>query len=392
MQAKNDKLTKFEVEKLEQDYINSNSAPFIKKIQSMVSSISKDIEYLGTSIESDFDELYTMTKDVTPAALPYAELTTLVFKSKDIDHFIAFSIRMDELYTDKFKKLKEADSLHKTDYNAISAIAKSIEHLNLAIAQKNNLYDEQTVKLNELDISGNKMTQELINHKKELGVYRDKYDSMNDELEEYKAKYDKMTIDFLSMMGIFSTIIFAVFGGLSQIGAIGDNLAVTPITKILMYLSLSAITLLSIVFISFNAISKLTGMNLRSCSCSVHDHCNHKIYEKHPTLSFSLFFFIDLFILSLILRASTSSDWVEPLSSLINFNNSFETKIRASIMLLFIIINLFFGWNLYKIISPKKKPEEDKDKEKKVLWTNLSEKRRQLREKANTSTDSSKTE
>ncbi|MGD1370622.1 hypothetical protein ACLIMR_17130, partial [Enterococcus faecium] len=78
--------------------------------------------------------------------------------------------------------------------------------------------------------------------------------------QENQEKYNQMTIDFLSMMGIFSTIIFAVFGGLSQIGAIGDNLAETPISKILMYVSLSSITLILIVFISFNAISKLTGL------------------------------------------------------------------------------------------------------------------------------------
>ncbi|MGX7703188.1 hypothetical protein ACWPXT_12855, partial [Enterococcus faecium] len=54
---------------------------------------------------------------------------------------------------------------------------------------------------------------------------------------KYKSKYDKMTIDFLSMMGIFSTIIFAIFGGLSQIGAIGDNLAETPLSKILTGIS-----------------------------------------------------------------------------------------------------------------------------------------------------------
>lgn len=367
MQAMNNKLTQDEIEKLEQNYINSNSAPFIKKIQSMVSSIMEDIEYLDTRIENDFDELYNLTKNVTPAALPYAKLTTLIFdsKDKDIDHFIAFSIRMGELYRNKFEDLKKDDNLHKKDEIAISAIAKTVEHLSLAIAQKNNLYSEQTQRLNELDISGNEMTKELEEHKEELAGYDEKYkimltnlDKYENDLESYKVKYDKMTIDFLSMMGIFSTIIFAVFGGLSQIGAIGDNLAETPITKILMYLSLSAITLLSIVFISFNAISKLTGLNLRSCSCSVHEQCNHKLFEKHPTLSFSLFFFIDLFILSLILRASTSSDWVAPLSSLIEFDTSFEAAIRATVMVLFMILNLFFGWRLFKTVFPKAESKE----------------------------------
>ena len=61
---------------------------------------------------------------------------------------------------------------------------------------------------------------------------------------------------FPSFLKLDLSDIVAVFGGLSQIGAIGDNLAETPISKILMYVSLSSITLILIVFISFNILLK----------------------------------------------------------------------------------------------------------------------------------------
>lgn len=354
MQPNDILLDEVEIEKLEQDYIKSNSVPFVKKIQEMIDScVTENFDYLdGEIIVEDFNGLYDMTKDITPAALPYAELTTIVFKVNDDEIFEYFIAKMEELYKKKFYELKDSTSLHKEDFTALSAIAKSLEHLNLAITQKNNLYKEQKTKLNELDSLGSKMTSDLENHKRELG--------------QYKAKYDKLTIDFLSMMGVFSTIIFAVFGGLSQIGAIGDNLASTPITKILMYLSLSSITLISIVFISFNAISKLTGMNLRSCSCSIHENCDHKIYEKHPTLSFSLFFFIDLFLFSIILRASTSSDWVEPLSSFMRFSDT-EGRVRTFIIGTFIVINVVFSFILYRVSFSKQKAKENKEETKSIF-------------------------
>ncbi|EGP4967584.1 hypothetical protein [Enterococcus faecium] len=340
-------LTPEKIALLEQNYINSDSAPFVTKVLSIyrkyTSSNNSGIDYL----RSDFLDLYNEAENINPAALPYASLTTLVFKDEQ-DSAEGFISALKEFYIDIFQEKKSDKKLTVKDEKAISVLAKTTEHLSLALSQKNSLYKEQKSELDKLEKglqSENDDLQELNNNFLDL---KESLEDTKNNYIKYKSKYDKMTIDFLSMMGIFSTIIFAIFGGLSQIGAIGDNLAETPLSKILMYISLSAITLILIVFISFNAISKLTGLKLKSCACKNEEECSCTIRQKHPTLSFSLFFFVDLFLFSLVLKVIRYSDWVNSINDIFNLKNDNLIK--------FIIFTVFLGLNILvflKLIFPK---------------------------------------
>lgn len=359
-QTSDNKLTLEEINKIEQNYIKSNSVLFINAIMAIIENSSKDKTYLVSKINGDFDELYDNAKSINPAALPYAKMTTLVFDSTDDSFYDELLPKLENFYKNKFESLKQTDSLNHTDGIAISAIAKTFEHLSLAINQKRSLYNEQIEKLNELDSKSDSINSKLIDYQddqsKKLTDQKEEFNTIlikyKRDIDLYKEKYDKMTIDFLSMMGIFSTIIFAVFGGLSQIGAIGDNLSETPIHKILMYISLSSITLIFIVFISFNAISKLTGMKLRSCDCDSFT-CTHSVIEKHPTLSFSLFFFIDILLFSLVLRVFNSSNWVHNFRRIL-FTKNLESWILIIATALFIIFNITVLCKIYKFWFKKK--------------------------------------
>lgn len=320
-------LTLERKKELEQNYISNSSALFISKIKEIYSNAVEDETYLDENKENILDDLYNLASKINPAALPYASLTSLIY-SDDTGETIEFLlISIKEFYKEKYRSKEQSGELLESDFTSISTLAKMCEHLNLALTQKRSLYTEHK--------------EELIKLKENLEAEENQLKELGDKTEEYKRKYDKMTIDFLSMMGIFSTIIFAVFGGLSQIGAIGSNLPSTPIHKILMYISLSSITLIFIVFISFNAISKLTGMRLRSCNCKDKDNCNHSIYEKHPSLSLSLFFFIDLLLFSFILRLFNSSSWVLQFKKVLTFNG-LEAVTLALIIIVFIFINFIF--------------------------------------------------
>ena len=353
-------LSKEKINILEQNYIESNSAPFVTKILLMYQNYMSTPSYRETQLRQDFQDLYHEAEKVNPAALPYADLTTLVFEDEQ-DSSEGFIIELKDFYTSLFYEKKKQDSLTTNDERAISVLAKAAEHLNLALSQKNSLYKKQKDQLIILEngLSSEQNTLDALKHennkhKEQLQLIIDdltaKLHNAQEAATKNKEKYDKMTIDFLSMMGIFSTIIFAVFGGLSQIGAIGDNLAETPISKILMYVSLSSITLILIVFISFNAISKLTGLKLKSCTCKKEEECQCTLKQKHPTLSFSLFFFVDLFLFSLVLKAIRYSDWVNP------FKDMFILK--ADNIMKFLIFGIFIIFNflvLLKLLWPKTK-------------------------------------
>lgn len=292
-------LTETEILELDQNYVSSDSDFFIQHLQKFFKK-SMETNALENDSDSNFEELYDLANDINPAALPYSELTTLIFEDDEFSESIEmFIMNLDDFINKKFSSLKEAGELRVSDQISITVLSKAKEHLNLAYAQKQSLYNKQRSELNSLT---SHLDQEKITIKK-----------LKEETDEYKEKYNKLTIDFLSMMGVFSTIIFAVFGGLSQIGAIGDNLAETPIPKILMYISLSSITLIFIVFISFNAIAKLTGLKLRSCKCEDERECKHNIFTKHPSLSLSLFFFLDLFLFAIVLRILHTDNWISSL-------------------------------------------------------------------------------
>lgn len=364
MQQMNDELLdENEIQKLEQSYIYSDSASFVSTLQDIYTNYVEYKYVEPNNLTTDFEKLYSLASEINPAALPYAQLTTLIFKD-DVDNeaTAVFITLLERFYIDKFISKKENGSLKKSDQNAISALAKTKEHLSLALNQKNSLYSEQKEKLRTLESgldSEQKILEALKNdnssYEKKIDLLTTSTKELTDELneaqklaQENQEKYNQMTIDFLSMMGIFSTIIFAVFGGLSQIGAIGDNLAETPISKFLMYVSLSSITLILIVFISFNAISKLTGLKLKSCTCKKEEECQCTLRQKHPTLSFSLFFFVDLFLFSLVLKAVRYSDWVNP------FKDMFILK--ADNIMKFLIFGIFIIFNflvLLKLLWPK---------------------------------------
>lgn len=336
------KLNKHDISKLEQNYIYSDSASFsfVKKIEKLYSEYIDTQDASPANLTEELENLYDLASEINPAALPYAELTTLIFINDTTEEATGYFIKiLEDFYINKFKSKKSDEQLTKADETAISALAKTKEHLSLALNQKNNLYNEQK--------------KELADLKNILAREQAQLKNLQDHTDAYKDKYDKMTIDFLSMMGIFSTIIFAVFGGLSQIGAIGDNLAETPISKILMYVSLSSITLILIVFISFNAISKLTGLKLKSCTCKKEEECTCTLRQKHPTLSFSLFFFVDLFLFSLVLKAVRYSDWVSPIKDMFTSlnNNLFKLIILFTFFIFNILVFLKFLFPKLKLLS-----------------------------------------
>ena len=328
MQQSNNLLSSEEIQLLEQNYINSDSAPFIEKISYIYQNYTTR-DYEINALQVEFQTLYREASKINPAALPYSNLTSLVFTDEE-NYTDGFISDLKEFITKQFEEKKQKNNLTIEDEKAISVLIKTTEHLSLALSQKNSLYIEQKLEFAKLE---------------------KKYIEINTALKEteqkyikYKTKYDKMTIDFLSMMGIFSTIIFSVFGGLSQIGAIGDNLSETPISKILMYISLSAIILILIIFFSFNAISKLTGLKLKSCTCT-ENNCTCAVSDKHPTLYFSLFFFIDLFLFSLVLKALGNSNWILSVKDIFDFKNDGIIK--------FIIFILFLSFNVYVLIRKK---------------------------------------
>lgn len=173
---------------------------------------------------------------------------------------------------------KEITSNDKTKYeNAIYAFYKVLEHTKLANAQYQSLYKETEEEVRILSVK----SQESI----------EKYKKLNVTARELKRNYNNLNVEIISVLGIFASIIFAVFGGISQLGNLGGVLATTSVSKIFIFVGASSFVLFSVVFMAFAATARLTGRELRSCGCSKNKDdkkCPHKIHERYPIYVISI--------------------------------------------------------------------------------------------------------
>ncbi|MCW6665477.1 hypothetical protein NHG32_07250 [Aerococcaceae bacterium NML191219] len=185
---------------------------------------------------------------------------------------------------DLYFKKDESLKLKKSPDNdeAFVAFFKMIEHTNLVVVQKIQFYQETAEKVKELESKVSDYEKSLEKSKEEAKSISKNLNKAEQELKNLK---DKVMAEIMAIMGIFASIIFAVFGGLQQIGAIGSSLATTPLHKVFIFSGMSALALTYVVFLAFNSTAKLTGKRLRSCNCTNEEECQKKgLFHKHPTL------------------------------------------------------------------------------------------------------------
>lgn len=175
----------------------------------------------------------------------------------------------------------------KTKYeDAIYAFYKVLEHTKLAYTQYQNLYKKTETEVQELY----NVTQESI----------EEYKKLKKVAHELKRNYSNLNVEIISVLGIFASIIFAVFGGVSQLGQLGENLNEAGLGKIFIFVGSSSFLLFSALFIAFNTTAHLTDRNMKAC-CNKNG-CSHNIKEKYPVYFWSI-------IISIIMIAFGT--WIE---------------------------------------------------------------------------------
>lgn len=182
---------------------------------------------------------------------------------------------------------EKVTSSAKTKYeDAIYAFYKVLEHTKLAYTQYQNLYKKTESEVQELY----NVTQESI----------EEYKKLKKVAHELKRNYSNLNVEIISVLGIFASIIFAVFGGVSQLGQLGENLNEAGLGKIFIFVGSSSFLLFSALFIAFNTTAHLTDRNMKAC-CNKNG-CSHNIKEKYPVYFWSI-------IISIIMIAFGT--WIE---------------------------------------------------------------------------------
>ena len=219
----------------------------------------------------------------------------------------------------------------KEDIKEISELPNRIyESIDLAIIQYKYFFD----KLSEAN-------QKLNDVNKKYKKSSKRFSKAAARFEMSSKKLDNSTSEFISMLGIFSALIFGVFGGFEAFKTIFTNIDKASVDMVIIDSSILLLGLIILIFLLIQSISILSGKNFLACGCKNISECNHKFYERYPLFSFS----IGLFLFTLLLGLLCKENIKLPL------NLKLETVLSYLGLIILIIISWFIGRNIYKKIK-----------------------------------------
>ncbi|WP_422404376.1 hypothetical protein [Mammaliicoccus sp. JADD-157] len=271
-------------------------------------------KYVDDPVEYDNKEEHTFNFDsfiencdgMKPQLIPYSALTEIIFKNdmseeslndKQINetNFANIIEKRFELYLiKKYRKNKirkkdeitpftmEEDEINedqiRVNKEKIIICYKIIEHLKLAISQKEGLYEKQKFEITKLE--------------KRLSEVSGEIDKSSKKLKKVKRTYDNITTQYISILGIFAAILMTAFGGIQTFTAIFQNKKFS-LEDSLLIACVGFMGVILLLFMLMNGIAKLTGKTLNS------GHKSEKWYFRHPTLINS-FILLSTFILIIL--------------------------------------------------------------------------------------------
>ncbi|CAJ1180037.1 hypothetical protein CCLMGIMDO_CCLMGIMDO_00337 [Companilactobacillus crustorum] len=249
----------------------NNTTEFIKNLGELI----KDWSRGEMSTAADDEEFNSRVKGLLKSAekmsssfIPYSEITRMVFDVNPQDGLDMLTGKLRKKINDDLSSCNEDDNVPEK----YMVLLKCTEHINLADKQFNSLYNKQNNKLNDLNTSLKKTSSDL--------------NDISEMSSGLKSKMDKLTVDFVTILGIFTSITFATFGGLQLLGNVfgkaSDLSSESVIGSEIMLGSIFLFGTYLILIALLTGLSKLTG----------------KSYETtFPTryllvLSFAIIFFV----------------------------------------------------------------------------------------------------
>lgn len=202
-------------------------------------------------------------------------------------------------YLDKLLKaaesLKKQNTVKENDRETVEKLTqnkelieelapKMEEHIKLALLQYETFFEE----IESVKRKADSLTQEL-----------------NDKaikLKKAKKKLKNSTANFISILGIYSALIFGVFGGFDAFKSIFSNMKKTPVSTVLVDGSVLMIGLITLVFILLQSIGILSGKPYLACEHDNTSECNCSFSKRYPIFMLTLKIFLGILILGSIIH------------------------------------------------------------------------------------------
>lgn len=234
------------------------------------------------SFEGDNDTLIEITDEINKyysniGRHSYAEISTYIYDMdpQDEDYLIKNLIYIMNYYEDKGDKDNAAHMF------------KLIDHIRLEFGRvyKSVHKNIDTILPTISDVIKSELSQSIqeIDKKKE---------DIKKIMKITRAELSNINSNVISVLGIFTAIIVAFFGGLNILQGIFDNMHKVSIYRLILMSTITLTGLFNIMFVLLQSIAKLTGKNIWS-SCYHNNKCNgcNKkkftcFYNKYPIVVF----------------------------------------------------------------------------------------------------------
>jgi uncharacterized protein YbjQ (UPF0145 family) len=316
--------------------MDSNSQEFSKLIRDFIS-----IDLLNnTELEAFYNRLQSFY--VAGERHSYSEISSIIFNSENDEDNEILALKAKKLV----KMAEERQEL--TSQQQIDKFKKFLDHINLAILQKEYIKGY----VMRFDNKNNALERNIKEtEKKALNAIS----NIRMKIKELNENKTKIYSEFISILGIFSAIVLAAFGGLQILSNILGNIQNVKTSKLLVFSSFSVSAIFTLLFILFNGIAKLTGKNIRSCSCSKEIECHHSIFTKHPSIVIINFILFYVAIIGVFGYIINYRDFL----NLYNYRSIFlnGTKLLFLVYVIFTPI-VFTGFCIYMRNKDKKLDKE----------------------------------
>lgn len=185
--------------------------------------------------------------------MPYPQITEYIYVHEEYN-------------IESLKELIDYVSNSKDCEEIAQFFSKFIKQAELAVTQKRH-FENQIKNANE----------KLANIEKTVK-------SANEEFNDIRKN---VYTDFISILGIFSALLFGLFVGFDAFKSIIEGITSNAkISRVVILGSLMLMGLLALTFVLLNGIAMLTNKTFKNC-CE-EKHCKHNLYQMYPVFTLSL--------------------------------------------------------------------------------------------------------
>lgn len=164
------------------------------------------------------------------------------------------------------------------------------------------------------------------------------------KVEEMKGN---LYTEFIAILGIFSALIFGLFGGFSGLSeAIVSLSSKWSMGRVLIISSGIMLCLTLLIFGLLQWVARITDRKLTSCDCyKKEEQCNHSMFQRHRTLFSLVFSFIFIFILGEYIET------YENIAGINVFKENHQQIFKALVWGVPIVAIILIVFVLYKVLK-----------------------------------------